>query len=215
MNTLDTEALSYGGLAALPATDQQTKLAMLAIRAGVERAEAQHEADTDELTGLLSRRALFRNVTGRITAGKPFGVLFADLTNFKRVNDTFDHEIGDQYLIAAGKIIRRSLDLRSEDAVGRLGGDEFVAAVSLEPRRDQAMTPEQRLKVVANRIVETFDGKIQACRLGHLGLGLAIGQVVYDPEIHQTAADILTGADQQMATVKDAQHQALGAYRQL
>lgn len=212
---LHNEALGYGALASLPLHDQRSQFARLAVRAGIESTEARHEADTDELTGLMNRRALYRDIAARIEGQQPFGVLFADLTNFKRVNDTFDHAIGDQYLITAGKIIRRSLDLRSEDVVGRLGGDEFVAAVSLEPRRDPDMTPEQRLGVIASRIVETFDEKLRVCQLGHLGLGLAIGQVVYNPETHRTAADILSGADQHMTAVKDAQHQELGTYRPL
>ena len=86
-------------------------------------------ARTDELTGIANRRSLIEE-HGRLAEtsaryGHTYAVLMADLDRFKDINDTYGHEAGDHYLVAAAGCLRRAL--RDTDIVGRWGGDEFLA----------------------------------------------------------------------------------------
>lgn len=86
------------------------------------------EADTDTLTGALSRKAIFRGIREGIAEANRKGgviqVLFTDLKAFKKFNDEFGHETGDEALILLVQKIREHI--RPYDQVGRYGGDEFV-----------------------------------------------------------------------------------------
>lgn len=84
----------------------------------------RHLAYHDPLTGLLNRAAVQEHANRKITAGEPFALILIDLDNFKTVNDTYGHLIGDDYL----KHIADLLELHAEpgDIAGRIGGDEFV-----------------------------------------------------------------------------------------
>jgi two-component system, cell cycle response regulator len=82
----------------------------------------------DELTGLLTKRSLFRALETEITRAQryrhPISVLMMDLDHFKRVNDTYGHLVGSQCLAEVGKLIREST--RETDVSGRYGGEEFI-----------------------------------------------------------------------------------------
>ena len=113
--------------------------------------ELKHRAFHDALTG-LPNRLLFqdRAACGLARAqrdGTTAGVLFVDLDDFKVVNDTMGHSVGDELLIAAG--IRLSAVVRDGDMVARLGGDEF--ALLVEDVADSAA-----VDVFAERVVRAF-----------------------------------------------------------
>jgi diguanylate cyclase (GGDEF)-like protein/PAS domain S-box-containing protein len=87
-------------------------------------------ARSDPLTGVLNRRGFERDASKRLTESDDDAtgaLLFIDLNDFKIINDSFGHEIGDQLLTIAAQRLRKSL--RSCDIIGRPGGDEFVALV--------------------------------------------------------------------------------------
>ncbi|MDR2123548.1 MAG: GGDEF domain-containing protein [Desulfovibrio sp.] len=91
----------------------------------------KHKASTDGLTRLLNR-ATFRELLEEKAAaaretGKNLALLMLDVDNFKRVNDTYGHQAGDQVLCALSDLLRANL--RQEDLLGRYGGEEFIAAV--------------------------------------------------------------------------------------
>jgi diguanylate cyclase (GGDEF)-like protein len=90
--------------------------------------ELRYLADHDSLTGLLNRRR-FREELDRELAharrlGIPGAVLSIDLDNFKYVNDTLGHSIGDELIAEAGRLLARRL--RGTDVLSRIGGDEFA-----------------------------------------------------------------------------------------
>jgi diguanylate cyclase (GGDEF)-like protein/PAS domain S-box-containing protein len=85
-------------------------------------------ARTDMLTGLSNRRAFYEALQmERARAaryGRPITLAYVDLDNFKRVNDTLGHAVGDELLVCVADLLRQTL--RLSDTVGRLGGDEFA-----------------------------------------------------------------------------------------
>jgi predicted signal transduction protein with EAL and GGDEF domain len=97
-------------------------------RVATAQRRLHHQAYHDPLTG-LANRALFRErlvcaIEAHQKRGTPVAVLFADLDDFKLINDTFGHAIGDRVLQAVGERMRAGV--RSQDLVARLGGDEFA-----------------------------------------------------------------------------------------
>ena len=89
----------------------------------------QH-ATTDSLTGLLNRRAFFdvaEEMRQASEAGTPLSAIMFDMDHFKRINDTYGHDVGDQVLVAV------AAQARSADGkAGRLGGEEFCILVNGE-----------------------------------------------------------------------------------
>jgi diguanylate cyclase (GGDEF)-like protein len=85
-------------------------------------------AQTDELTGLPNRRA-FRTLLSRLVAeaqrGRNFGLVLLDIDHFKRINDSFGHQGGDEVLKRVAQTLTRSIT--GGDFVGRYGGEEFCA----------------------------------------------------------------------------------------
>lgn len=101
--------------------------ALLALRHKVE-----HEARTDELTGLFNRRHMYtylQQSLHRMQRVKiPMSVLLIDIDNFKRINDNYGHQFGDKVLVELANALRNSL--RDYDSIARWGGEEFLVVLS-------------------------------------------------------------------------------------
>ncbi|MCA9646350.1 MAG: sensor domain-containing diguanylate cyclase [Polyangiaceae bacterium] len=114
--------------------DARTTLEVLASHVAVSLANArmvkrlEELATTDGLTGLLNKRALIDTAGHMIRSAerfeKPVSVLVCDIDHFKKVNDTYGHDVGDIVIKGLGTILKRQK--RDTDAVGRFGGEEFV-----------------------------------------------------------------------------------------
>ena len=107
----------------------------------------------DPLTQLPNRRLLqdrFQHAlaTGART-GRRWGVLFIDLDNFKTLNDTRGHDVGDQLLQRVAK--RLSNSVREGDTIARLGGDEFV--VMLEDLSEQSEMAANQMEAIGEKII--------------------------------------------------------------
>jgi len=110
--------------------------------------EVRKLAYTDELTGLYNRRAIMEKYeTSRRLALRyrtPFTIILFDLDNFKKVNDTYGHDVGDQVIRAAAAAVMKLC--RNTDMCGRIGGEEFVLVMPNTTAKD-AEGLAQRLKV--------------------------------------------------------------------
>lgn len=117
-------------------------------------------------------------------------VLFVDLDDFKPINDSLGHAIGDEVLIEVAR--RLSSAMRPGDTLGRLGGDEFVVLMTDAPREQQAEMAEALLRLVA-----------QPYRIGHheLHLSASIGIAVSNGAIEQPM-ELIQQADMAMYLAK-------------
>jgi len=150
-----------------------------------------HQAHFDSLTGLPNRFLALDRLSQMLADAKRSGhntaVLFLDFDDFKKVNDTLGHHLGDELLIEAAK--RLTSVIRNSDVVGRLGGDEFIVLVKQE---NEATTAA----VVAEKILEQFR---KPFILGgrELVSTVSIGIAIY-PEDGQKPAELLRQADSAM-----------------
>ena len=88
------------------------------------------ERDTDGLTKLLTKEAGQTQIERimRMETRQPGALVIFDLDNFKEINDTYGHELGDVILSEVGRMLRKSF--RTQDVMMRFGGDEFVVFMS-------------------------------------------------------------------------------------
>lgn len=123
-------------------------------------------AQTDPLTGLYNRRAFDEYYESYVKSGKPFGLLIIDMDDFKTVNDTHGHQIGDAMLIQMGMEIKsntRQLEQGEEqgDIVARYGGDEIVVLLgNMEDETDLEKVAEKIRMSVGNHPFRVEDKKI-------------------------------------------------------
>jgi diguanylate cyclase (GGDEF)-like protein len=166
-------------------------------------AEVRHQAFHDPLTG-LPNRALFGDrlahaLARRRTGGHLVALLFVDMDDFKVINDTLGHEVGDQVLTAAAR--RLESLMREGDTVARLSGDEF--GVLLEDVVRPAVAD-----AVAARVVEAFQAPLE---VGHrqIRLSVSVGFALGAASVHG-AEDLIRNADFAMYAAKQA---GKGRYR--
>lgn len=118
-------------------------------------------------------------------------ILFLDLDDFKRVNDSLGHEVGDKLLVEAAN--RLKMAVRKADTVGRLGGDEFIILV-------RPLTDVRNLIDIAENLLRIFREPLQIDGR-ELILTLSIGIAIY-PENGDFASDLLRNADTAMYQAK-------------
>ncbi|TNC96029.1 MAG: diguanylate cyclase/phosphodiesterase with PAS/PAC sensor(s) [Gallionellaceae bacterium] len=149
----------------------------------------------DTLTGLPNRRRLVDRIEHALARAKRYerlvAVMFLDLDNFKKINDTLGHDVGDEVLIAAAQKIARCV--RQDDTISRLGGDEFVVLLSEISDIDDARS-------VANKILAEFVSPLQ---LGGqtLTLSSSIGISLY-PDDGMNPSMLIAHADDAMYQAK-------------
>ena len=112
-----------------------------------QQTKLQHLADHDELTGLYSRYAFKQHVHKALELcarnHHSAAILFVDVNNFKPINDTLGHGVGDKVLIEIAK--RLIQVVRRTDMVARLGGDEFLIWLNPLQQNDEVMTVVNKL----------------------------------------------------------------------
>ncbi|HEX4518689.1 MAG TPA: EAL domain-containing protein [Gaiellaceae bacterium] len=153
----------------------------------------RHQAYHDLLTGLPNRALFIERVQAALTHGSSSSsaVLFVDLDDFKGINDTLGHAVGDEVLVEIGRRVQRSV--RQGDTAARLAGDEF--AVLLES------TDGQGAEIVATCMLESIQRPIML-HGRETRLNSSIGIALSHDGI--TADELLLNADVAMYSAKQS-----------
>ena len=141
----------------------------------------------DELTGLSNLRGfrLLAEQALRMSRRShvPFSLLFIDLDNLKKINDSFGHTVGSSILSDTGKILLATF--RESDVLGRVGGDEFAVAGNFS---------QAAITVAIHRLRDSV-----AQRNGRAGqepyLNLSLGHITCEPDSQETLDELLEKAD--------------------
>ncbi len=165
-------------------------------------AEMQHRAAHDSLTDLPNRHLLQEHLKKALALARRHrhlgAVLFIDLDNFKTINDSLGHPIGDDLLKEVAR--RLTKDLRQEDTVARLGGDEFVLLLS--EVGDDKDTAARRVRAIAEKLSDSMS--LPYAIQGHeLQITPSIGIALF-PIDGEDSDDILKNADTAMYRAKEA-----------
>jgi len=192
-----------------PLAEDVCQLIMLALADLQLKQGLAHEARRDTLTRLYNRRHLDEVLPQKLaeaSIGNPLSLVVLDLDNFKQVNDTYGHEMGDQVLSRLASIIRESL--RSSDEACRYGGEEFVI---LMPGASAAVT---RARVEA--ILEAFrEESFEHDTLGQLtGLSFSAG-VANAPHDSQSTDTLFSMADNALYQAKRSGRQRVLCFNNL
>jgi diguanylate cyclase (GGDEF)-like protein len=179
-------------------------IADVADQLGIAIAQVVHHerivqlSRTDELTGLLNRRACFEELARRLETPeakrRPGALLYLDLDNFKVLNDHAGHGAGDDVLRAFAHILRQNT--RGADVTARLGGDEFVVWIDgIGPG-----VAETR----ARAILEAFRALAPVSGDAERPLSVSMGLALYAPQSHETPEALVARADHAMYAAKQA-----------
>ena len=165
------------------------------------KANEQQEL-SDPLTRLANRVAFTEELDRALQAGpEPVSVIFVDLDDFKQVNDSAGHRIGDEILVAAA---RRMLGaVRDTDLVARLGGDEFAVVVPADA--DEALT-------VAERLLDSLTAPVLVGGRHHL-IRASVGVADSLLAGSRRADDLVRDADLAMYGAKSAGKDRVAVYR--
>ena len=144
---------------------------------------------TDDLTGLLNRRGFFLMAEKQVQLskrmGNKFAILYADMDNLKRINDTLGHKVGDQALVEMSSLLE--LIFRAADVIGRLGGDEFAILLSSSAEVDDESLITQRIE---ENLLE-FNRKSGKS----YDLSISVGIAKYDPDRGSSLDQLMAEAD--------------------
>lgn len=162
--------------------------------------EIKHLAFYDHLTGLPNRRLLLDRIRHALAfsarSGTGGALLFIDLDNFKTLNETLGHNVGDLLLQQVAK--RLETCVRRSDSVARLGGDEFV--VMLEGLSEQTLEAAAQTKIVGDKILASLNQSYRLALHDYRSTP-SIGAVLFDD--HQKSMDeLLKHADIAMYQAK-------------
>jgi len=157
--------------------------------------ELRHLASHDSLTGLANRHTFDRELHAAVARAqrgeRQLAVFVLDLDNFKQINDTFGHTVGDSVLIEVSR--RLKTVVRNTDLLARLGGDEFVILAEDMQKDDQA-------HLLAGRIVAVFNEPIHLEAV-QWQVTTSIGIANFDDTVN-TQSELLKCADLAMYRAK-------------
>lgn len=168
--------------------------------------EARAAALRDELTGLYNRRAFFELGERLLVRAKrqrtPVAILMCDLDHFKKINDTYGHEAGDQVLRAIGQLLREKV--RDSDIAARIGGEEFALLLPETSVREAMNLADRLLQLLRSLRVEHNGQTIRPTA----SIGLAMKQ----PQDTHNLEQLLSRADHAMYLSKAAGRDRLSLY---
>ena len=176
-----------------------------AIRHAIERHRLKEElhamALVDDLTGLYNRRGFFVLAEQQIKYVRRLQnkmiLMYADLDDLKRLNDTLGHQAGDRALIQVSQILRKTI--RDSDIVARIGGDEFALFAA------DAVCDD--IQALPSRLQKSLD-QANAQNPSPHPLSLSIGTVCCDFVDNTPLEELLDRADKAMYEQKQSKHDA-------
>lgn len=122
-----------------------------------QKIRIEEQRDRDELTGLLNKAAIEREVCKSLEEKEKGYILIVDIDNFKQINDQYGHLVGDAVLSAYAKSFEEVFSELS--LIGRFGGDEFILFVKIEDFDDVLQLFEQEKKVLKTMVnIPVHDG---------------------------------------------------------
>jgi diguanylate cyclase (GGDEF)-like protein len=152
-------------------------------------------ATTDGLTGLLNKRAMLEHAAAKVAAAHRFGrklsVLVTDIDFFKKVNDTYGHDVGDQVIKGLGKVLETQK--RATDVVARFGGEEFVILCE--------QTDEAGALLLGERIREELAKTTFPTPTGPLSVTCSVGVATF-PEAGESWDALFKAADEALYASK-------------
>lgn len=179
----------------------QNEITLLNIKLSQLRTKLEQFAYFDSVTGLMNRHALEENAARILSHAKRhknyIALLYIDIDNFKKVNDSFGHSIGDSILQMFGE--RLTSVLRKEDIVSRYGGDEFVVVlVGIKDLHESIVVVQRIISKVRqpyniDSIVDTHNGDVPNI-VTITDIGTSIG-VAYLQHLEQDLTELLKNAD--------------------
>ncbi len=173
-------------------------------------AEIEKLAFYDPLTGLPNRRMFMDRMTRALACcrarARTGALVFVDLDNFKLLNDTHGHDVGDAFLVQVAGRLRGCVG--AADTVARIGGDEFVIILG-EAGRDRAGATRAAI-LAGNKVLSTMRESFRLGAFDHRS-SASLGIVVFDGESASTN-EILKHADIAMYRVKSAGRDGMALY---
>jgi len=172
-----------------------------AVKQALLDRELRNLALTDDLTCLYNRRGFFAAATQQLKLAQRNSqtllLLFCDVDNLKKINDTFGHHEGDLALIRTADALEQSF--RGCDILSRLGGDEFVVLAS----ETSMQTQEIMLRRLENNLKKS--GATEA----RYDLTLSVGAARFDPKRAVTLGELMVAADKAMYEKKRSARKAV------
>jgi len=167
---------------------------------------------TDDMTGLLNRRGFIKIANQQIETASRLDVtvflLYADIDDFKQINDTLGHDVGDDAIKEAAALLRDTLRQTDVIGVARLGGDEF--SVLMFSSKETTCANHPVIKRLENKLHERNLATTQPYQLS-----ISFGLAQYDREQPQSLSELMSAGDQAMydcKRTKKAMHRP-GAYQ--
>lgn len=150
-------------------------------------------ANIDDLTGAL-RRGAFRKKIKSLDILTNCSLLMIDIDDFKKINDTCGHDIGDKVLKGLADVFRKVL--REDDLICRLGGDEFAIFLN-------CVSAKEHVAVICQRIISETD-KLTEITNGRVPVHISIGAKVVDLDsVILNYTDVYVAADEALYAAKD------------
>ena len=184
--------------------EERQRLAQLSTQVDSLRQELEvvkEESLRDGLTGIYNRRAFDQRlqylIERSLVQRTEFAILVLDIDNFKNVNDTFGHLVGDRVLLAIAQVCRQMI--RSDDFLARYGGEEFVIVLPGASKRNAGKKAQLICKTIAKTRYQLGDAPDAALSLN---VTVSIGLSVYNPG--ETSETLLARADQALYQAKAA-----------
>ena len=160
----------------------------------------EYQATHDNLTGLPNRLLLTDRIERAITKTVRHnifgGLIFIDLDNFKEVNDTLGHNVGDILLITVAKKLKECV--REEDTVSRIGGDEFI--VLLDNIGNNIADARRNINFLAEKIKEALNSITHL--QGHVNVSTPSIGITLFSDSSASVQDIIKQADTAMYSAK-------------